>query len=113
MLRFQWNALRTGDKVLVHDPRSPTLALTPGAVDSLETRKGANGVGIRVAGEGPKGAILWPSYLAVHSDPRDVAEPCWRCQAIERGADLRPVPAPAERTREPATASDRGGPGGD
>jgi hypothetical protein len=81
-MKFEWRALRTGDRVLVHDPVGALLALTPGVVSMLDAHKGANGVGIRV---GPAGqsSVLWPSYLAVHSDPRDMTQPCWRCEALE------------------------------
>jgi hypothetical protein len=78
VLRFEWNALRTGDRVLVHDRASTDLALSPGVVTTTDAHRGAhgaNGVGIRVAG----GPIVRPSHMAVHRDPRDVAEPCWRC----------------------------------
>jgi hypothetical protein len=82
MLKFEWNALRAGDAVVVHDPGSAEMTLVAGVVaqvDAHVARRSANGVGIRVAhGELPS-RILWPSYLTVHPDPRDLTEPCWRC----------------------------------
>lgn len=83
MLNFEWNTLRKGDPVLVHDPGSAELALIAGVVAWVDTRKGANGVGIRVTASAGEGAALWPSSLAVHRDPRDPTEPCWRCQTLE------------------------------
>ena len=69
MLKFEWNALRSGDKVLVHDPRSPEMALTSAVVMVSDTRKGANGVGMRLPTDGGDDLILWPSRLVVHPDP--------------------------------------------
>ena len=92
MLKFQWNALRQGNPVLVHDPARADLALVPGTVVMTEThrkRKGADGVGIRVIGDGSDSSttrVLWPSYLAVHFDPLDPTEPCWRCEEIATAA---------------------------
>ena len=104
MLRFEWNALRTGDRVVVHDPASAEMTLVAGGVVMIEVhraRKGTNRVGIRVAGDDRPSRILWPSYLAVHHDPPDVAEPCWRCEEVAtpvlellRGRELAGAPAP-------------------
>jgi hypothetical protein len=79
VLKFEWNGLRPGDRVLVHDALTSDLALAPGVVTRIERRRLVNGVGIRVAA-----GILWPTYPAVHGDPHDPddpIEPCWRCQA--------------------------------
>ena len=81
MLRFDWNSLRTGDTVVVHDPRDKDLVLVGGAVSAVEFRTGKtglNGVGIRV-GTGDAARVVWPSYLAVHRDGNDRPAPCWRC----------------------------------
>ena len=82
---FEWNALRAGDKVLAHDPRCAQLTLLAGVVTQVDTQKRRNGpnqVGVDIAtGAGPP-VILWPARLAVHRDPSDPAESCWRCQAI-------------------------------
>jgi hypothetical protein len=86
MLRFEWNALRRGDQVLVHDPRTAEMTLTDGVVTSIDTHKGANGVGIRVGGNSTETAVMWPSRLVVHRDPRDPSEVCWRCQELARRA---------------------------
>ncbi len=91
MLMFDWNALRPGDPMLVHEPGSAHMALTPGVVVHVEDNRGANGVGIRV-GAGSTQRILWPSFLAVHRDPPERNEPCWRC---EERAEAQP-PARAE-----------------
>ena len=82
MLSFDWNVLRPGDSVLVHGAGGSDMTLAPGVVVTVNVRKGSNGVGIRVTTGGQYGGIVWPSRLAVHLDPRDPAEPCWRCQAL-------------------------------
>jgi hypothetical protein len=77
--RFQWNALAPGDRVCVHEGTGP--ALTPGKVELVDVQHGSNGVGIWVSG--PKGSsVSWPSRTAVHLDPRDTSEACWRCDTV-------------------------------
>lgn len=79
MLTFDWNGLRTGDHVLVHEPSNPDLsALRTGVVRWVEHHRRQTQVGIRI--DDPSGgSVVWPSRLEVHSDPRDANEPCWRC----------------------------------
>jgi hypothetical protein len=80
MVRFDWDVLRVGDSVLVHDADKADLALVSG-VAMVNSRRGSSGVGIRV-GSTTGGVILWPARLAIHLDPRDPTELCWRCQAL-------------------------------
>src|SRR4249919_2597557 len=79
MLRFEWNALRVGDLVLVHDPegRFPAASGTVVAVDTKRERRGANGVGIRVGAEGGPD-IVWPSSwrFTMRSEERRVGKEC-------------------------------------
>lgn len=85
MLKFEWNALRVGHRVVVHDAVSSEFPLSPGTVAMLETKRGkgsANGVGIRVAADGGGSRIVWPSYLAAHHDPPGPGHDCWRCAAL-------------------------------
>lgn len=89
MLRFEWNALRVGHRVVVHDQMGSEFPLVPGTVAMLETKRGkgsANGVGIRVAADGGGSRVVWPSYLAAHHDPPDPSEDCWRCAALAETA---------------------------
>jgi hypothetical protein len=90
VLRFEWNALRIGGHVLVHDPRTAEMTLTNGTVATVVTNRGGNGVGIRVGGNSGETSILWPSRLAVHRQPRDPTEACWRCEELAE----RTVPSP-------------------
>ena len=97
VLKFQWNALRRGHRVNLHDPASTGMTLIPGTVvmvGSHRGRGGVNVVGIRV--DGDDGRIVRPSYLAVHLDPDDSTEPCWRCEEI---AEALPAPRQCGRCR--------------
>ena len=84
MLRFEWNALGVGDTVAVHDAGDAQGALLAGTVVMIEPRRskrGVNGVGIRVEANGAH-RVVWPSYLTVHPDPADPSQNCWRCAAL-------------------------------
>ena len=83
MLRFEWNGLRPGDDTLVHDPGNVELALVPGVVEAVDTRRGENRVGIRLSTGSGAGRILWPSSLAVHLGRTVGSAPCWRCDALQ------------------------------
>jgi hypothetical protein len=86
MMRLEWNALRVGDKVLVHNQADPGLALRPGTVVIVETRRGSNDVGVSVGDQAHGRRVVRPNRVAVHFDPRDSAEDCWRCDSIVAGA---------------------------
>ena len=80
MLKFDWNGLLPGDRVLVHASLTGDLALAPGVVTRIERHRLVNGVGIRVGTE-----VVWPTFPAVHLDPHDPdnpAETCWRCRGV-------------------------------
>jgi hypothetical protein len=82
MLTFQWNALRTGGRVLVHDDDAPDLATESGVVAIVRTRRGStNDVAIRSE---TTGRIVRPRRLAVHLLPPDRRFSCWRCDAAAR-----------------------------
>ncbi len=82
MVRLEWNALRVGDHVLVHDPDDRDMRLVPGVVALVDTMRGTNDIGVRIASNDGSSHVVRPARLAVHSDPRNMAEPCWRCDAI-------------------------------
>ena len=88
MKRLQWNALRVGDEVLVHDPTDPVSALQRGTVAIVETTRDSNDIGVRVSVDGHGSKVTRPLRLTVHLDPRDTTEPCWRCD--ERDARAEP-----------------------
>jgi hypothetical protein len=80
MLEFQWNALRVGDRVAVHDDLDPGLGLHRGVVEIVWTqRPNANEVGIRL--DGQESGMLRPWRHAVHLLPIDAQDSCWRCEA--------------------------------
>ena len=115
MLKFEWNALRVDDAVLVHDRGNSDTALMPGVVVTIDTRRGVNGVGVRVAATDGEASVVWPSHLTVHRNPLDASEPsCWRCQArAGRGlathdapdAHARRAGAHGQSNMSPATSS--------
>jgi hypothetical protein len=78
--RLEWNSLRVGDRVLVHDASEADMALRPGTVAMVETASGANDVGIRVA-DADRRSVVRPNRQAVHRDPLDSREDCWRCDS--------------------------------
>ena len=78
MLKFEWNALRIGDEVVVHDRTASEMAPLPGVVAMVDSHRRQNGVGVRVTARG-ESVVLWPARLAVHRDPR---ETCWRCETL-------------------------------
>ncbi len=82
MVRFQWNALHTGDAVFVHDAFDPDAALLHGEVVIVDTaRRGNNNVAIRLDAEHQ---VVRPERLNVHRDPLDPTEDCWRCAGRAR-----------------------------
>jgi len=97
MLSLDWNALRAGDSVLVHAASGPGTSLSSGVVAQVNVLKSSNGVGIRVHTDG-QGSIIWPSRLAVHLDPPNPSEPCWRCTGI-KARKLRVRPSRASHPR--------------
>jgi hypothetical protein len=82
MTRLEWNALRVGAKVFVHDPADLGMPLLPGTVAIVETTRRSNDVGVSVADKAHRARVVRPNRLAVHSDPMDSSEECWRCAAI-------------------------------
>jgi hypothetical protein len=80
MIRRQWNALRVGHHVLVHDEHDPTSPLIPGRVTRVETASGSNQLTIRITPPGQSTRVVQPKRLAVHLDSGEPTERCWRCE---------------------------------
>ena len=79
MLRFEWDALKPGDAVLVHNDDDPELALAAGSVVLVQSRGGAaNELAIRMTSSA---ALVRPRRPAVHMAPLDRRFECWRCDA--------------------------------
>jgi hypothetical protein len=103
MLRFEWNALRAGDAVIVHDLENSDMTLLSGTVMTVDTRAGrklVNGVRIRVNGDDGVTRLLWPAYMAVHLEPLDPTEPCWRCEEMATRLEGAPEASRDEPTAE-------------
>lgn len=82
MLAFQWNALRTGDRVLVHDDDDPAFVLDEGVVALVQTHvKADNDIAVRLA-TAPSRTVR-PRRHAVHMAPLDRRFQCWRCDAAD------------------------------
>ena len=81
MFVFQWSSMRIGDHVMVHDDGDAGLALQPGIVKYVETRKqGQNDVTIQLDDHASR--PIRPRRHAVHMLPVDRRFSCWRCDVI-------------------------------
>lgn len=79
MLRFQWDSLRRGDRILVHDAGSSDLRLRPAVVVLVDTAGDRRDVAVRYS-DGPDAArVVRPGRFAIHPDPLGDAADCWRC----------------------------------
>jgi hypothetical protein len=83
MLRFQWDSLRRGDHVLVHDVRRADLGLRPGVVELVDTGGGRHDVGVRYSDGVDAGRVVRPGRFATHPDPRVDDGDCWRCAEVQ------------------------------
>jgi hypothetical protein len=79
MLRFQWDSLRRGDHVLVHDVTTPDLRLRPGIVVLVDTTGPRRDVAVRYTAGANTERVVRPNRLATHVDPLADAAACWRC----------------------------------
>jgi hypothetical protein len=80
MLGMQWNALRVGDHVLVHDDADLTAPPTQGTVSIVQSRRdGWNDLAIRLSGG--SGRVVRPRAGACHLLPLHSAG-CWRCDIL-------------------------------
>ena len=78
MLKFQWDGLRRGDAVFVHDPSDADLGLCAGVVTLVEVRPSGHDVGIRLTTGTRTGPVVRPGRFAVHLAAAD-DHGCWRC----------------------------------
>jgi hypothetical protein len=76
MLLFQWNALRVGDHVTVHDDHNLSGPMHAGSVRIVQTAPGTSGndVAIRL----DEGRLVRPRRGAVHTTSTGSRD-CWRC----------------------------------
>ena len=107
MLKLQWNALRPGDRVAVHDEAKSQSPLNDGVVVLVQKAADSNDVSVqlnRTAAQ--KRSVVHPHRWTVHQVPRDPTEACWRCEAAsdrgERDASARRATPRASKTRHAA-----------
>jgi hypothetical protein len=79
VIRIEWNSLRVGHHVLVHDDTEHDMPLVAGQVTMLKTAPRSNEVTIRISPVGEASRIVHPPRLAVHLDGFDRPQDCWRC----------------------------------
>ena len=79
MNRIQWNTLRVGHHVLVHDETKPGLPLVPGRVTMVHAASGSNDVAIKIPSTRGPSKVVHPPRLAVHLEDLDPEARCWRC----------------------------------
>ena len=75
MLQFQWNALRRG----VHDVGDAGLGLVAGVVTLIDVDPSGHDVSVRLMAGTPTTRVGQPGRFAVHLDPVDGDDDCWRC----------------------------------
>ena len=85
MLTFEWDALRNGDLVLVHDDADlggPLLDGVVSIVDSGRRGRGGRDIGVRTSERDGSRRVRRPARLATHlqADGRDAS--CWRCAGM-------------------------------
>ena len=80
MLEFQWNALRQGDRVVVHDDLDPAFGLHDATVALVRPHyPGASEIGVRR--DDQPTVMSRPWRHAVHLAVIDPNDTCWRCEA--------------------------------
>jgi hypothetical protein len=81
MLRFQWDSLRRGDHILVHDPGCADLGLRPAVVELVDSTGPRRDVAVRYSDGLDAGRVVRPGRFASHHDPLADADlaACWRC----------------------------------
>ncbi|WP_040495666.1 hypothetical protein [Ilumatobacter nonamiensis] len=80
MILAYWNALRVNDDVVVHDDDHVGFALSSGTVTAVESRRGSNGVTVRITNADGTGRKVHPKRLATHLHTGDSRLECWRCE---------------------------------
>jgi hypothetical protein len=79
MLRFQWDSLRRGDHILVHDVHAPDLGLRPAVVELVDSSGPRHDIAARYVDGPDAGTMVRPGRFATHFDPLEGDTDCWRC----------------------------------
>ena len=93
MLTSEWDALRRGDTVFVHDASDADLGLRAGVVSLVDVRPSGHDVGIRLTTGTPNGSVVRHGRFAVHLAAADDHD-CWRCSDIPQRPDISTAPGP-------------------
>lgn len=81
MTRSDWNSLRAGDPVEVHDPAFPVTAFTAARVLRVTVHaRQDNDIAIRLDGNG---RVIRPAPTTVHR-PNTPDTDCWRCAELHQ-----------------------------
>ena len=81
MLPVQWNTLRVGDAVFVHESDGTLVSAVVAVVRRPDAEGDANDIAVRIE-DLDECAYMWPSSADVHSDPVEVSEACVQCGLI-------------------------------
>ena len=99
MLKFQWNGLRRGDTVFIHDPSDADLGLRAGVVTLIDVGRRGPDVGIRLTTSTPNGRVIRPGRFAVHLAAVN-DDDCWRCSDNRpQRRDIGVAPRPRAQSR--------------
>lgn len=79
MDRRAWDALRVGDRVLLHHKNGDQFPLEAGVVAFVDGQRGGNMIGVRLSDPGYHGRVVRPTRMTVHPDPIVDDTDCWRC----------------------------------
>ena len=77
--------------MLVHDARDADLGIRAGIVALVDVRNSSHDVGISLTTDTATARVVWPGRFAVHLDPIDDADDCWRCGHNSHGGRLTPA----------------------
>lgn len=89
VLSFEWDALRSGDLVSVHDDDDVGGQPLPGVVAMVDwawRRRGSSDVGIRTTELDGTQRVRRPARLATHLHGEGRVAGCWRCAAMRGDA---------------------------
>jgi hypothetical protein len=83
VIAFEWNTLRVGDQVVVHEHSAERYRIPqPGVVAFVTIRRPTNEVGIRIdPSSGTR--VLWPTSQEVHAATPAAAAACPYCVLVD------------------------------
>jgi hypothetical protein len=85
MLLFEWNSLRVGDSVIVHDDDDLRAPLMAGRIVIVQPRPAGDGNDLSIRLSERAGGVVRPRRGAVHSTGGETRD-CWRCHSVSAHA---------------------------